>query len=102
MQLSDITGPTRIALICAGLGFIVSFESHATSILGGVRGCPYTDYGALVFGGLAVLFGLIAILQELRAQERAMINLEAAGLAEALGLLHILRGFGFGIVGGPC
>lgn len=101
MTFSDITGPARTAAIMAGLGFFISVTSFSRSNMGGVYSCSFTDYGALFFGALAILFGGIAAARTAGGPSDAKgVNMALSLGALAIGLYHLLRGFG--IIGGPC
>ena len=101
MTFSDITGPARTALIIAGVGFFITFDSYSSSTINGVRSCSYTDYAALVFGALAILFGAIAAGRTAGGPDDSrQMNMALSLGAVAIGGYHLLRGFG--IIGGPC
>ncbi|WP_068304325.1 hypothetical protein [Pararhodobacter sp. CCB-MM2] len=99
MNWRDITGAAKAAAILALLSVIVSFTSLSTSSMNGVRTCSFVDYGAIAFGGLAILFGAIALAKPGEG-EAAGINRMAGGLALLVGLWRL--GYGLGFIGGPC
>lgn len=101
MTFSDITRPTRIAVVVAVLGFFVSVTTLSTSTMGGVYSCSFTDFGALLFGALSIAFGGFAALRATGGPANARaVNMALSVGALAVGGLHVLRGFG--TVGGPC
>jgi hypothetical protein len=101
MSWSSLSGASKAALIFAVLGFVISFTTLSTSSINGVRTCSYMDYGALLFGALAMLAGSSGLmrLRDLAPDARSL-NLVVCVAADVVGVAHILRGIG--MVGGPC
>lgn len=99
MSWKDITGAAKAAAILAFLSIFVSLSTTYSSVSGGVRSCSFTDYGAIVFGGLAAIAGLVAVLRPGGA-EGALLNRSVGALAILIGLWRLA--YGFGLVGGPC
>jgi hypothetical protein len=82
------------ALIMAALGFAeISFWS-SRSVNGVMVECDYTNLAPIIFGPLAVILGLVAVLKA-RANPQAASRARQLGmLALALGALHLLRAAG--------
>lgn len=101
MSWSSLSGASKAALIFAILGFVISFTTLSTSSINGVRTCSYMDYGALLFGALAMLSGSSGLMgaRNLAAEARNL-NIAVCVGADIVGVVHILRGIG--MVGGPC
>lgn len=101
MSWSSLSGASKAALVLAILGFVISFTTLSTSSVNGVSTCSYMDYGALVFGALAMLAGSAGVMRvrDLAPDARSL-NLVVCVAADGVGVLHILRGIG--MVGGPC
>lgn len=101
MRWSSLSGVSKAALIFAILGFVVSFTSLSSSTINGVRTCSYMDYGALLFGALAMLVGSAGLMRVRDlAPDARTLNLVICVAADVVGVIHILRGIG--MVGGPC
>jgi len=101
MSWSSLSGASKAALIFAILGFVISFTTLSTSSINGVSTCSYMDYGALVFGALAMLAGSSGVMRVRDlAPETRNLNLAICVAADIVGVVHILRGIG--MVGGPC
>lgn len=101
MRWSSLSGVSKAALIFAILGFVVSFTSLSSSTINGVRTCSYMDYGALLFGALAMLAGSAGLMRVRDlAPDARTLNLVICVAADVVGVIHILRGIG--MVGGPC
>jgi hypothetical protein len=101
MNWRQLSGAAKAALVFAVLGFLLGFTTTNTTSINGVTTCSYMDYGALVFGALAMLAGS-AGLMNLRsiAAEARNFNIAVLLGADLVGVLHVLRGIG--MVGGPC
>ena len=100
MKFQDLTLVSKVALGLALAGFVVSFSYTETTDLNGVVTCEFMDYGKIVLGGLAMMVGGLGELSAMRLGETRVANLVASGIASALGVVHLL--VGFGILGGPC
>ena len=99
MSWRDITGAAKAAAIFAGLSFIISVTYLSTSSRNGVGSCRFMDCGALAFGALAVLAGLVALARP-GTGENANVNRIIGAAALLIGLYR--AGYGLGLVGGPC
>jgi hypothetical protein len=100
MSWSSLTGQSKAAIIFAILGFVLSFTSTNTSSINGVVSCSYMNYGALLFGALAILAGAGGLMTARSLGDTRSLNLAVSGIGLALGVLHIGRGLG--MVGGAC
>ena len=101
MRWSSLSGASKAALIFAVLGFVISFTTLSTTMSNGVRTCSYMDYGALLFGALAMLAGSAGLMGVRGlAPDMRNLNLAICVAADVVGVVHILRGIG--MVGGPC
>ena len=101
MSWSSLSGASKAALIFAILGFVVSFTTLSTSSINGIQTCSYMDYGALLFGALAMLAGSSGLMRVRDlAPDIRNLNLAICAAADIVGVVHILRGIG--MVGGPC
>lgn len=101
MSWRNLSGMARAALVFAVLGFVIAITSTSTTSVNGVADCSYANYGALVFGALAMMAGSAGLmgLRDLPAEARTL-NIAVLVGADLLGVLHLLRGIG--MVGGPC
>lgn len=101
MSWSSLSGASKAALVFAVLGFVLSFTTLSTSSINGMSTCRYMDYGALLFGALAMLAGSSGLMgvRNLAAEARNL-NIAVCIGADIVGVVHILRGIG--MVGGPC
>lgn len=91
----------RTALVAAILGFVVRCSSTTTSSRNGrLTECSYFDGGAVLFGAVAILSGLIGCVAATRRQDDKTLMLVISIVSVAVGVLHILRGVG--TVGGAC
>lgn len=98
MGWRDLNGQVKAAAIIAILGFVIRVTSTSQSSINGVVTCWHNDFAALGLGILAVILGGLGAL---RAQGHARnANMIVGGIAAAVGVVHVLRGFG--MVGGPC
>lgn len=100
MSWSQLTSQTKVAVILAALGFVLSFTSTSMSNINGLITCSHSDLGALVLGVLACLAGGVGLAAARTLQEAQQINIILCVLAVGVGALHIMRGLG--MVGGPC
>lgn len=101
MRWSSLSGASKAALIFAVLGFVISFTSLSTTSINGVSTCSYMDYGALLFGALAMLAGSAGVMGVRGlAPDVRNLNLAICVAADVVGVVHILRGIG--MIGGPC
>ena len=96
MSWQQLAIGTRAAIVLVGLSFLITFEkSSSGSTNGVVTYCDYKDYGAILFGGLAVLAAVIGA-----AMNRQRDNLLFAGAAALTGLYSLAAGLG--VIGSPC
>lgn len=101
MSWSSLTGASKTAVITAILGFIISFTSTSTSNVGGQVSCSHMDFGALLFGAIALIAGGSGLMNaKSLPDDTRTLNLGLCAVGAAVGILHILRGLG--MVGGPC
>ncbi len=101
MNWRSFSGATKTAVITAALGFFVQLSSIQTSRINGQMSCSHTDVSALFFGVIAILAGVVGVLNARSLpQETRVLNLALCAAAVAVGVLNVLRGFG--MVGGPC
>lgn len=100
MSWSSLTGTSKAAAIFAILGFLLSFSTTNTSSINGVTTCSYMNYGALIFGVLAILAGGSGLASARGLGETQALNMGICAVGLAIGVLHVLRGIG--MVGGPC
>ncbi len=100
MSWSSLTGQTKAAVIFAILGFVVSFSTTNTSSINGVYSCSYMNFGALIFGVLALIAGGIGLAGARDLSDTKGLNMGLCAVALLIGALHIGRGLG--MVGGPC
>lgn len=98
--MGNISASNKVAIVCAILGFVISFHSTSTSSINGVVSCSYTNFSAIIFGGIAVLAGGLGEFGGMANRENRSLNLAIGGGAALIGIFHLLRGFG--VVGGPC
>jgi TPR repeat protein len=85
--------------ICAALPFVISYSSSSIQTTNGVVvEVYYRDWIAIGCGGMAALFGLIALAVAVRASA-GWTSVAAAATVLALGGFQIARGFG-GFVSG--
>ncbi|MGI3183717.1 hypothetical protein [Nioella aestuarii] len=101
MSWRSLSGASKAALIFAILGYVISFTTLSTSSINGVQTCSYMNYGALLFGVLAMMAGSSGLMgvRALAADTRNL-NIAVCVGADIVGVIHILRGIG--MVGGPC
>ena len=78
-----------------GRSFCLESCTLSSSTNGVVTYCDYKDYGAILFGGLAVLAAVIGA-----AMNRQRDNLLFAGAAALTGLYSLAAGLG--LIGAPC
>lgn len=91
--------PAKAGLICMALSFVVTVEQSTSSARNGVViTCDYIDYGAVGFGGLALLAGLITLV--LTFSPPRATNLMAGAGATLIGGYNVLTGLG--LIGQPC
>jgi len=101
MRWANLSGVAKAAVIFAVLGFVIALSSTSTSSINGVTTCSHMNYGALLFGALAMMAGAAGLigLRDLPAETRSL-NIAVLVAADLVGVLHVLRGIG--IIGGPC
>ena len=92
----DLTTNAKTALLCAGLGFILSFTDFSAATINGERDCYYYDYAAVALGALAVVFAVFTIregVQSERSRQRSVL-IGAAALSALIGVYHLAGGLG--------
>lgn len=95
VQRSSRLGKSTIAaLVMAVLGFVeISFWS-SRSVNGVMVECSYTNLAPLIFGPLAVILGLVAVVRGRRSAYAGSRAWQLGMLAVGLGAVHLLRAAG--------
>jgi len=96
----DLTSSAKAALLLALTSTFVRFEAtSSTRINGVVTSCSYFDFGAVGFGGLAVIASVFAI-KDGRTANNPTPSYIVSGLSMLIALYSIASGLG--IIGSPC
>ena len=89
----DLPTAGKVVLVSIVLGFVIRISSESSSTVNGVAECNYSDMGALGFGALAIVAGLLTLLAA-RTHPRRLLLVVVGLLGLAFGALHIARGTG--------
>ena len=83
-----------LGCIAATVPFFMHITSSTTTEVNGVATSHFTDYVALVGGGLACFFGALFLVHALSRKTQKGEAITVALLIDALGVFHLLRGIG--------
>jgi hypothetical protein len=87
-SLRRLPTAAKVGLVCLALGFVIRVRS--VTVTNG--DCSESEPTAVIFGGAAVVAGLIALAQGVRTRDRGTIVVGAVTVA--VGIYLVLKGVG--------